>query len=585
MKLIPLTIATIKQFMRDKRSIALLIICPLILIGVVFVSFSPEGLRTIPAGFILEDTEFNLAEIEGPYFSYLEISRYDSLKPCLDALKQYDEYVCVHVEQPDGLAFTIYYDNTREPVIWEVLERLQQSFGLLQQQMAVEMATEFIDAFTGREQDIDRFATDLESTNEQIDDYIGDVETARAEVRSGREQLDLTLDQMDRDIAEAQRDLRDWEDEKNDQANRIYNAIDDAEDILDTVPTNGSSQVAFALSQVRSEINALRNEVQDYDSEAQQTIWSVEDKLRSYEAQSLQGRQYVDRLDDAANDLSSVRAELRSQSGDVDNQILELERIRDELRAINDVDPSLLVNPFDLQNVPTYTPEISDDFAQEFSQLEEEEQQEQIIKGLNLISLQTLFPTILLLITLFLSLLVSSFATLMHVNSSAFSRIRIIPALFIREVSAIYISSSLILILPLLIISIVGDFLFQLPVLAHLGTVFVILFLLVSSSVFTGMLISSLIRKESITLVVITFLFVFLTFFSGFILPVERMSAVAGTLAESFPAKIALSAFNKSVFYGAGFSGVSGELFALTSWAAALLAMLLIIEGIRRYQS
>ena len=51
-KTITLTIVSIKEFVRNWRSIILLLILPLLLIGSFFISFSAEGLQELPVGVI-----------------------------------------------------------------------------------------------------------------------------------------------------------------------------------------------------------------------------------------------------------------------------------------------------------------------------------------------------------------------------------------------------------------------------------------------------------------------------------------------------------------------------------------------------
>ena len=124
----------------------------------------------------------------------------------------------------------------------------------------------------------------------------------------------------------------------------------------------------------------------------------------------------------------------------------------------------------------------------------------------------------------------------------------------------------------------VGRYLFKIMILARLFEIFVILFLLSSIFIFLGICLAYLFKKESIILLVSSFLLVFLIFFSGFLLPIERMSKVSGFLAERFPGSLALSAFNKIAFHSQPFEATFDDIYLLLAWFFALVMILLIIK-------
>ena len=74
-KTIQLIKANLKRFIRDWKAISLLIVFPLILIGVVFVSFNPSGLRKVPVGIISvseQGSEVGIQDYEH-HLSYLNL--------------------------------------------------------------------------------------------------------------------------------------------------------------------------------------------------------------------------------------------------------------------------------------------------------------------------------------------------------------------------------------------------------------------------------------------------------------------------------------------------------------------------------
>ena len=97
-----------------------------------------------------------------------------------------------------------------------------------------------------------------------------------------------------------------------------------------------------------------------------------------------------------------------------------------------------------------------------------------------------------------------------------------------------------------------------------------------------GISIAYLVKKESITLLITTFILVFLLFISGFLLPIERMSAIPAAIAKFFPGKLALNAFNMVVFYDQGLSVVVSTISLLCVWFFFLVITAVVIKKVRK---
>ena len=97
--------------------------------------------------------------------------------------------------------------------------------------------------------------------------------------------------------------------------------------------------------------------------------------------------------------------------------------------------------------------------------------------------------------------------------------------------------------------------------------VMIIEVMLASIFILMGILLSYLIRNESITLLITTFVLIFFLYFSGFLQPIERMSYLSSIFATYTPINMALFAFNKVIFYQQGFFNIIFEMFVLFQWA------------------
>ncbi len=553
-KTIQLIKANLKRFIRDWKAISLLIVFPLILIGVVFVSFNPSGLRKVPVGIISvseQGSEVGIQDYEH-HLSYLNLKRFSTLNECLNDLKRYNSYVCIEIEEltykDEGVMLKVHYDNTREPIIWEIIERIKSTIEYFQKQISKEMATDFITVLDNTGNRIDDFKINLRSTHGKIDDYIDETDKSEKRLSSAKKDVEYSLDNMDRDLSDIEYTNNRIKNEKerlhSESFSRLYKPDASVDEII------------------------LRNQIEYFNDRSGNMFAEVDEKIKRYKELSKQGRSHISEIDLGLVKLRQVKRDLdyyKSRLKETDN---ELGSIQQNFKSFRNLDPETFVNPIVINNYPVFVPN-------------QKNKEKEVIETFNLMSLKTIFPMILLLITLFISLLISSFMCLKDINSPANKRIRLIKGVFFPEVFAVYISSLIIILVPILCVLALGDFVFKIAIFYHINTVALIMFLLISSFILIGMLLAYLVKKESVTLLVTTFLLVFFIFISGFLLPIERMSHYAAIIANHFPGKIALSAFNKVVFYNASLKTINNDIISLIVWIVFILSFVILFKWLR----
>ncbi|HLC58056.1 MAG TPA: hypothetical protein VJH95_05765, partial [Candidatus Nanoarchaeia archaeon] len=162
-----------------------------------------------------------------------------------------------------------------------------------------------------------------------------------------------------------------------------------------------------------------------------------------------------------------------------------------------------------------------------------------------------------------------------YLNSPANKRVMIVKGVFFPSFFSIFLSALFITLIPLIFVILLGDFLFLLPFVHNILLVLFVVGISASIYILVGMSLSYLIRDKSLTLLVSIFVLIFLLFFSGFILPIERMGAVPASIASNFPGNIAADILNKILFYDQAFLVVLGGLavLLLTLFLAALVTL------------
>ena len=560
-KILTLTGATLKSFIRNWTSIVLLIIMPLILITLLFFSFNPNGIQKIPIGVISEYKELDIKSYENSYFSYLRISEYTNLAECTQNIKLHKEYICMNIHGSSPIVVDIYYDNTQNVVIWEILERIKSSVDYLQKQKSKEQVSDFLVKFRDALGKLTALNQQIGTTNTQIDTYIYNVDNAIGELSSAKSDLSTTISEMDQDIS----DIKSTESDMRSSKNQMYSS---------TLSYINYYESTLSQNNLPYDTSA-RNNLNTYNNRIESQFSDVDARVSRYETASSKGKSYMNNIDGEIMQLRDIKSQLGQHKASLQKSKSDIDTVQGNFNGIGTLDAELLINPIVLYNTPTYIPQTSQVSKSEVVTAND------VIKGINLLSLQTIFPTMLFLIVLFLSLLVSNFIALSDINSPASQRIRLIRHISIYNMVSTYISSLIIVTIPMFCVLLMGSAIFQLPIFANFFNVFIILFMVASIFIMLGSLLAHMIRKESITLLATTFLLIFFIFLSGFILPTEKMSSVVGAASNAFPGKIGLNAFDKIVFYNLGTSSIVPELTLLTIWFIVMTVAVMIVRRIR----
>jgi ABC-type multidrug transport system permease subunit len=278
-------------------------------------------------------------------------------------------------------------------------------------------------------------------------------------------------------------------------------------------------------------------------------------------------------MDDGVDSLHETKSELYDYKYKLLNLRNDLSTMRSDISTVSTLNPELIVTPIKFLTKPLYVPIVKNKNVNTQNMFKD------LIKGINLIGLQTLFPKLLLLIVMFLSLLISTFICLSEINSPSNIRVSIIRGIGLHEFFSTYLSSMFIILPPILIVLGLGYTIFELNI--PFGWAFLSMFLLSSTFIMMGMSLSYLVVKESITMLIMTFILMFLLFFSGYILPIERMSPVSKVIAEISPGKISLDIFNQMTFYHQHVSTVSLLFSMLTVWFIFSTLIAFVIKAIK----
>lgn len=561
MKTLPLVVANLKKFLRDWKSVFLLIVFPLIIIALVFVSFN-TNIQELPVGFVDKTEDFDSQKFRESSSRFADVKEFSSTPDCLSEVREYDVYACAVIDRKNGsekYSIRVHYDNTKEVVGSRITSNIKAVADEMQLDYSQERASVVLDRVQTLTVRVGELEDDTETAQSDITEQIRQIDAKIVELRNTRNQLRRDLDRMDSDVQDLETDVEEFEDQRQSYYQRTTSRIDAIQALLESV--NASESDEEELRRAEEEVDAIESDVEEFNGEVENEIQQVNQMIAQYEEFSANSRGYLREMNRTIDDLEQTRSELKQYRSELQELEDELEAMEKEYSEIASMEPSEVTGTVSVNNRPTYYPED--------------------VSG-SLVVLQTMFSTLLLLVSLFVSLLVSMFISLNEINSRAKKRLDVVQGIFLPEYLSVMISSFLIILVPISCVLLLGQYLFNLPVLANFRQVSVILFLLSVSILNIGVGLSYLVEKESITLLIGSFMLVFLIFYSGFVLPIEMMSKTAGAFAAILPGSVALRAFDLAVLYGQPFGDFTSELVALSAWSLFFTAVSLGLKKKKR---
>lgn len=198
--------------------------------------------------------------------------------------------------------------------------------------------------------------------------------------------------------------------------------------------------------------------------------------------------------------------------------------------------------------------------------------------------LNFLFPTLVVLIIMFISVLLTSLLVVREKMSTAYFRNFITPTTDAFYIIGDYFTNLFIVLLQLLVIFLVGAYFFNGALdINGLLKAYVVIVLIITVFVLIGMLIGYLFRSEETSiLAAISFASIAL-FFSSTILPLETLPTYIKDLAQFNPFVISEAILKSVLLFNAGFFDVAQGLGLLLFYVFILLIFIYLTRKITKY--
>ena len=584
MKTLPLLLASFKSFIRNWKSVLLLIVFPLLLTYFLFSSMNPNNIERLPAGVYLDHTNFDLKPLTAYTHSYLYLKPYASMKSCMESVSDYSNYLCIVISGKNPYTFYVYFDPSRL-ITFNVVTGLHYAINQIKDKEATITTGNILQEIHNASSQVSYFNQELMTFNLQLSNYINQIDSNIVQLRNARDNLNSSMITMRSDIDNLQQTKNEISSSEEQYYNKLSFSLSNLRNYLTALLINNLS----INEQMNDKFNEISNELYSSHEDFLNGMNRLQTKIDNYHNLNNQGFQYVNALNSEIIELQNTRAQLVQLQGKLNKDSSKLSQLNNNFEFLSNINENQIVNPilFESSQIYPFLPLVKSKRSTIerdaiLSDPQKSFYMSSSLNRLNIFTNQRVFPVVFMLLLLFLSILVSSFVTLDYINSPARSRVALVKGTFLPELISIFLLSFIIVLIPMLIALFLGFYLFKIIfIFSQPISLVLVVFLAISIFVTFGILLSLLIKKESLTLLTNTFVMIFLMFISGLIIPVEKMRLFVMNLTKLAPGKLALDSLAQIIFYARPLAFKNLYIQLLMGWLMVLVLITIIVKKLR----
>ncbi|MBR9690363.1 ABC transporter permease, partial [Candidatus Woesearchaeota archaeon] len=193
--------------------------------------------------------------------------------------------------------------------------------------------------------------------------------------------------------------------------------------------------------------------------------------------------------------------------------------------------------------------------------------------------LDYLFPSLIVLLIMFISILLSSTLIIMEKNSKAYFRNFTTPTSDFVFILATFVTSIALMIVQILVVLVIAGIIFKTPFLQNFFSITLLIFLISSVFVLIGMAIGYMFNTEQTAMIGAISVGALILLTSDIILPIENMPVYVQNLARVSPFVMGSNTLRKVILFSAGFRDIKGGILGLS---LTIVIISVLIFGIQQ---
>lgn len=544
-------VKNLKLLVRSRSSALIIILAPLLIILLLGIAFDNANMFGLSIG-VYSDSfgpqgEQLLKEMEE---KDLRVVRYETQDACIEDIKNGVTNTCLIF--PPNLTFesnaqqtvTFYVDYSKINLVWMITDTLNVRFGTSSKEISKDLVGILVTKIQGSQQKLEdqqgaikQLKINTEDTKTRIEGISGELTQLNVAVNNNT----LATTTLDRELAAIEQNLTNLMDQLRKQVSSAKDATND-------------SSVVTKLDSALEKIDAVGEVVEGA------TPPSVL-KFKETVAELKKG------IEDVKTTLSQANVVRESATPKLDNAQLQLDQSVANIKAIESAFDTIIS---EVNSIKVTDP---DAIAQPI--LTE-------IKPISAKStyLNYLFPSLIMLVVMFIAMLLSTTLVMMEKHSPAYFRNFISPTRNITFVLGTYLTNMLLVTLQVAIILGIAGYFFSAQVFANLPLIVGILLLAATFFTLWGMAVGYFFSsEETATLATVSSGSIFL-FISSVIIPIESMPSLVRQIASFNPFVICEGLLRQALLLQPKIEVMQDGLMMISAYSLVLFVGILITQNI-----
>jgi ABC-type multidrug transport system permease subunit len=522
-----------KLLTRSKASSLIVIFGPLLLIFLVGVAFDTTNTYNINIGVYSQQfnnvTESFVNKLNQNNF---KVHKYDSEDKCIEHIRTGRVHTCVvfppNMEFRTGVTNEIVFhiDYTKINLVWIILDTISTQLSATESEVSEELANIILSRLYGAQQKLN----DKKAALSDLKAKTSEIKLTISKIKDDLDKLDFSADRQEFKVDELKQGNNNIQTAvnslKNDTDTRIADIKTNLQNVKSKINDLNLTEQATKVGLIEGDVNGIRYKLNTTINSTETDLQNMSESLFFLENSV---NKVISNLQSAANTRTTSSVSIQNMNSVLDGALNALNSIE---QTFNDIDTSIasikVTTAQDIINPITTTIKP---ITQESTQL------------------NYLFPSLMVLVIMFISILLSTTIIMMEKHSPAHFRNFIAPIGDLTFVLGTYLTSIVLVTAQLVIILFVSSIFFKTQIISNLLPISGLLLVITSLFTLLGMIIGYLFDSEETATLAAISVGTILMLLSSTILPLETMPEYFSNIAEYNPFVVSTDMLRKAILF------------------------------------
>lgn len=548
----------LKLLFRSKETAFTIIFGPLLIVLLVSAAFGSSQTSTLRVGAVITESTPLIEDVKASMEEEFRVSVFGDEESCVERIKTGELHTCIsfsdsfRVQENGTNTVTFAVDYSRVNLVYQIIDRLSSEFNLQSSAITKTITDDLLErlAFVQRE---------VRAQMAMADSIADDHDAIASSLNEGGDRLDrvdLSINFADlREVRGRVQRLSALVLEMNTEAEQ---AIEESIATLDSVKQNCeacSNATRELIDTSQEELENATEELDEIAAGAPEAVSVVNDIVDNA---ALAMEKVQNRFSEVAQASTDVQSGIQTSFERLEGASLKLSTLRGKLQHID----KSLQEARGLQSGSVSSPIRTD------------------IEPVTSEGSQLLFtyPSIIMLVIMFLGLMLSSSLVVMDKTSKAAFRNFTTATRDEYHVLMSFVTTFFILLLQTLIVLVVSYYAVDASLFDNFGVTFLVLILGMTLFSFVGMIIGFLASTQEAAMMSSLSLGTVLLFISNLVLPIERMSSFVQSASHLNPYVVLSELLKQSILFGLDIRRALGQIGMLIGAILLLFIIMLLVQ-------